>query len=136
MRTSVGAAWGAVVISVGLVLGAPVRADQPPPKHPMAQEHPIEFDATGIIPPMPWNIPGVTEPLQSVHGRLTTDKVTTLKLRPGRYMFMTTIFSFEFTVNLDGIVDYSKLVQQCVDGRGTAKVIVKCRRIGNLAGPD
>jgi len=136
MRTSFGAAWGAVMIAAGLAFSAPVRADQPPPKHPMAQEHPIEFDARALVPPVYWSVPGVTEPLQSVHGRPMTDKVATLQLKPGRYMYMTTTFAFEFTVSLDGIVDYSKIVEHCLGGRGTAKVVVKCPRMGNVAGPD
>jgi hypothetical protein len=102
----------------------------------LAQEHPIEFDARALIPPIYWTVPGITEPLQSVRDRLMTDKVTTLKLRPGRYMYMTTTFAFEFTVNLDGVVDYSKLVDRCVGGRGTAKVMVKCRQMGQAAGVD
>ena len=102
MKKPLGASWGAAAIAAGLAFAAPTLADQPPPTHPMAQEHPIEFDATGIIPPMPWSIPGVTEPIQSVRDRMATDKVTTLKLRRGRYIFMTTVFSFEFTVNLEG----------------------------------
>jgi hypothetical protein len=136
MRTSLGVELGAVVISAGLAFAAPVQADQPPPKHPMAQEHPIEFDARALIPPVYWSVPGVTEPLQSVRGRLMTDKATTLRLKPGRYMYMTTTFAFEFTVNLDGIVDYSKIVEHCLGGRGTTTVIVKCHGMGNVAGPD
>ncbi len=135
LRTVFGAVGGAVMISAALAFAAP-PAEQAPPKHPLAQEHPIVFDARGILPPIAWSVPGVTEPLQSVRDRMMTDKVTTLQLRPGKYMYMTTIFSFEFTVSLDGIVDYSKMVQHCVDGRVTAKVIVKCRRIGNLDSTD
>lgn len=135
LRTVFGAVGGAVIISAALAVAAPA-AEQVPPKHPLAQEHPIVFDARGILPPIAWSVPGVTEPLQSVRDRMMTDRVTTLQLRPGKYMYMTTIFSFEFTVSLDGLVDYSKMVQHCVDGRGTAKVIVKCRRIGNLDSTD
>lgn len=135
MKKPLSAFWGAAAIAAGLVTAAPA-ADQVPPKHPMAQEHPIVIDATALVPPRVWAIPGVTEPLQSVRDRRTTDKVATLNLKPGRYMFMTTTFGFEFTVDLDGILDYSKIVEHCLSGRGTTKVIVKCPGMGNAAGPD
>lgn len=128
MRESVGAACGAVMIAAGLAFVAPA-AGQAPPKHPLAQEHPIVVDARGIIPPIAWSVPGVTEPVQSVHDRMVTDKVTTLKLKPGKYIFMTTIFSFEFTVNLDGKLDYMKTIDGCVGGRGTGTLLVKCRKM-------
>jgi hypothetical protein len=135
MKKVAGAVLSAVTIWIGAA-GWATAVEQAQSKHPLAQEHPIEFDAKALIPPTYWTVPGVTEPLQSVRDRLTTDKITTLKLRPGRYMYMTTTFAFEFTVNLDGAVSYSKLVDQCVGGRGTAKVVVKCRQMGQAAGPD
>lgn len=128
MRKSVAVVCGAMVMAAGLAFAAPA-ADQSPPKHPLAQEHPIVVDARGILPPIAWSVPGVTEPIQSVHDRMVTDKVTTLKLRPGKYIFMTTIFSFEFTVNLDGKLDYMKTIDGCVGGRGTAMLLVKCRKM-------
>lgn len=128
MKPYAGVACGAVVIATGLAFAAPA-SEQAPPKHPLAQEHPIVVNATEVHPSMPWSIPGVTESIQSVRGRMGTDKVTTLKLRPGRYTFMTTIFSFEFTVNLDGKLDYMKTIDQCVGGRGTATLLVKCRKM-------
>ena len=128
MRPYAGLACGAVVMAAGLAFAAPA-SEQAPPKHPLAQEHPIVVDATGIHPSMPWSVPGVTEPVQSVRGRKMTDKVVPLSLRPGRYTFMTTIFSFEFTVSLDGKLDYMKTIDQCVGGRGTATLLVKCRKM-------
>ena len=133
MKKFVGAVLSMVVIGLGSAEWT-AAGEQVQPKHPLAQEHPIEFDARALIPPIYWTVPGITEPLQSVRDRLMTDKVTTLKLRPGRYMYMTTTFAFEFTVNLDGVVDYSKLVDRCVGGRGTAKVMVKCGQMGQAAG--
>jgi hypothetical protein len=128
MKKFAGAVLSMVVIGLGSAEWT-AAGEQVQPKHPLAQEHPIVFDATGIVPPMPWNIPGVTEPIQSVRDRMMTDKVTTLKLRPGRYIFMTTIFSFEFTVNLDGKLDYMKTIDRCVGGRGTSTLLVKCRKM-------
>ncbi|MEK6695358.1 MAG: hypothetical protein AABY67_08385 [Nitrospirota bacterium] len=128
MRESLAVVCGAMVLSAGLAFAAPA-ADPAPPKHPLAQEHPIVFDSTAITPPMPWSIPGLTEPIQSVRDRMMTDKVTALKLRAGRYTFMTTVFSFEFTVNLDGKLDYMKTIDGCVGGRGTGTLMVKCRKM-------
>jgi len=128
MREFIAVVCGAMVLSAGMAFAAS-PADQAPPKHPLAQEHPIVVDARGIIPPIAWSVPGVTEPIQSVHDRMVTDKVTTLKLRPGKYIFMTTIFSFEFTVNLDGKLDYMKTIDGCVGGRGTALLLVECRKM-------
>ncbi len=127
MRESLAVVCGAMALSAGLAFAAPA-AGQAPPTHPLKQDHPIVFDSTAINPPMPWNIPGFTEPIQSAHGRMMTDKVSTLKLRPGRYTFMTTVFSFNFTVNLDGKLDYIKTLDRCVEGRGTATLLVKCRK--------
>ncbi len=112
---------GGVAIMVGITL-----AEQNQPRLPLAQEHPIVIDATAIVPPRAWSVPGVTEPIQSVRDRMMTDKVATLKLRPGRYMFMTTVFSFEFMVNLDGKLDYQKNLGSCIGGRGTTSLVVKC----------
>ena len=128
MRESLAVVCGALVLSAGLALAAPV-VDPAPPRHPLAQEHPIVVDARGIIPPIAWSVPGLTEPIQSVRDRMVTDKVTTLKLRPGKYIFMTTIFSFEFTVSLDGKLDYMKTIDGCVGGRGTSMLMVKCRKM-------
>jgi len=113
------------IVSVMIAAGVALAVDQP--KLPLAQEHPIVINATAIMPSRAWSVPGVTEPLQSVRDRMMTDKVATLKLRPGRYMFMTTAFSFEFLVNLDGKLDYMKRLDKCVEGRGTATLVVTCR---------
>ncbi|HZC68050.1 MAG TPA: hypothetical protein VE201_05465 [Nitrospirales bacterium] len=133
MKSSMSALLGTVVLAAGVMIvdglwcEPPTVAEQKQPKLPLAQQYPIVIDATGIVPPRAWSVPGVTEPLQSVRDRMMTDKVATLKLRPGRYMFMTTAFSFEFMVNLDGKLDYLKLLDKCVGGRGTATLVVKCR---------
>lgn len=105
----------------------PATADQTVPRNPLAQEHPIVINSTAIIPPRVWSIPGATEPLQSFDA-YTTDKVITLKLRPGRYTYTTTGFSFEFVVNLEGKLEYARSLDQCVSGRGTETLVVKCRQ--------
>ena len=123
---------GAMVLAVGVLLveglwgEPPAAAEQQRPTSPLAQQYPIVIDATGIVPPRAWSVPGVTEPLQSVRDRMMTDKVATLKLKPGRYMFMTTAFSFEFMVNLGGKLDFHKSLDKCVGGRGATTLVVKC----------
>ena len=122
--------WGGavgVLLLLWLNSGFSVNADAPAiTKHPLAQEHPITIDATVLKPPKAWSIPGVTEPLQSLTA-LTSDQVKTLNLRPGRYMFTTTSISFSFTVDLDGKLDYDKMHDQCVSGRGTSHLTLVCR---------
>jgi hypothetical protein len=93
----------------------------------MAKEFQIEMDATAINPPVVWSISGVTESIQSLHP-LVSDKRASLKLRPGRYTYLTSTFSFEFTVDLDGRLDFRKSLDQCISGRGTALLTIKCRR--------
>ncbi len=119
------------VVILGVLLlamnpGLPAKADAPVIKHPLAQTHPIIIDATALKPSKAWSIPGVTEPLQSLTGPTTT-QITTVNLRPGRYMFTTTSLSFEFTVDLEGKLGYAKLHDQCVSGRGTSQLTVNCR---------
>ena len=121
---------GVIVISLLLLLGMNLRVaadtNSTVSKHPLAQEHPITIDATVLKPPKVWSIPGVTEPLQSLTA-LTSNHVETLNLRPGRYMFTTTSISFSFTVDLDGKLDYAKMHDQCVSGRGTSQLTLVCR---------
>ena len=119
------AAIGLLVL-LGLNQGVAAAADPDTPKHPMAQEHAITIDATALKPPKVWSVPGVTEPLQSLTA-FKTNQVKTLQLRPGRYMFTTTTISFEFTVDLDGTLEYAKMHDQCVSGRGTSQLTVNCR---------
>ena len=128
MKHSVLAVIGVVAVLGGLGGPATTAGDQRlPSQHPLAKEFPIGVDATAMNPPIVWGIPGVTESIQSLHP-LVSDKKTTVNLKPGRYSYMTTTFSFEFTVNLDGKLDYRKSLDQCVSGRGTALLTVKCRR--------
>jgi hypothetical protein len=94
---------------------------------PFAKEFQIEIDATALNPPIVWAINGVTEPIQSLRP-LMTDKKTTLKLRPGRYYYTTSRFSFEFTVDLEGVLDFKKTLDQCIAGRGTSSLTVTCSR--------
>jgi hypothetical protein len=113
-----------LVMMAFMLLAIPAQAGEQ--KHPLAQQHPIKIDPTAITPAKVWSVPGVTEPLQSLTAYMTNE-VRTLQLRPGRYMFTTTSFSFEFMVDLDGKLEYAKMHDQCVTGRGTNMLTVNCR---------
>jgi anti-sigma factor ChrR (cupin superfamily) len=114
------------LVLLGINAGVAADTDTTVTKHPLAQEHPITIDATALQPPKVWSVPGVTEPLQSLTA-YKTNQVKTLKLRPGRYMFTTTTISFEFTVDLEGKLEFAKMHDQCVSGRGSSHLTVSCR---------
>ena len=113
-------------VLLGISPGAAADTDTTVSKHPLAQEHSITIDASALKPPKVWSVPGVTEPLQSLTA-YKTNQVKTLKLRPGRYMFTTTTISFEFTVDLEGKLEFAKMHDQCVSGRGTSLLTINCR---------
>lgn len=115
---------GFAVVLSGLVLPASAAES---PQHPLAREFPIEIDGTGIHPVVEFHVPGATESIQSVRP-LMSDKKVILHLRPGRYTFGTFTFTFEFVVKPDGMLDYMRSLDQCVSGRGTATLVVHCRR--------
>ncbi len=100
---------------------------------PPTKEYPIVFDATGMEPPTFWQVPGVTPQMASNDPDSTdayrTEQKRQLLLKPGTYTYGTWTFSFQFTVTQDGRVDYSKTLDQCVEGRGTQTLRVNCRRM-------
>ena len=76
--------------------------------------------------------PGVTPPLWVLDPETSDAYRTTetheLKLKPGQYKFISFTFDFPFTVSLDGRLEYSKSLDQCVEGRGTQTLVVRCKR--------
>jgi len=104
-------------------------------------EHPITIDATFLDPPTWWQVPGVTPSIynsdpESMDAHKTTDK-RTLPLRPGKYKFVSFTFDFPFTVNLEGKIEFAASLDQCVDGRGTQTLLVRCTRTYPYGGePD
>jgi len=109
--------------------GRPLGA-APPPAY--TKEYPITIDATRLNPPTWWHVPGMTpiiwslDPESTEAFRTTTTKE--LKLKPGSYRFGTFTFDFPFAVTLEGVLEYAKSLDQCVDGRGTQKLTVRCSR--------
>lgn len=104
---------------------------EPPPIH--LKEHAITIDATKLVPTSWWQVPGITPSIwnsdpESLDAPKTSER-RELQLRPGKYKFISFTFDFPFTVNLNGTIDFSKSLDQCVDGRGTQTLIVLCKRM-------
>jgi hypothetical protein len=103
----------------------------PPPAH--LKEHTITIDATKLVPASWWQVPGITpsiynSDLDSLDAPKTSERKD-LQLKPGKYKFISFTFDFPFTVNLDGTLDFSKSLDQCIEGRGTHTLVVRCKRM-------
>jgi hypothetical protein len=113
------------VVSMGSGL-----AGGPPPAH--LKEHTITIDATNLVPPSWWQVPGVTPSIyESDPDSLDAPKTTErreLALKPGQYKFISFTFDFPFVVNLEGKLEFAKSLDQCVEGRGTHTLVVRCTR--------
>ena len=96
------------------------------------KEHIITIDATMLHPPSWWYVPGVTPLIWSMDPENTeayrTSTARELKLKPGSYRFGTFTFDFPFTVNLDGVLEFSTTLDQCVSGRGSQKLTITCSK--------
>jgi hypothetical protein len=125
-------------VFIGAVLAVFVEAAAPPS---YTKEHAIMIDPTVLDPPSWWYVPGVTPSIynsdpDSLDAFKTTDK-RTLALKPGKYKFISFTFDFPFSVNLEGKLDFAPSLDQCVEGRGTQTLIVRCKRTYPYGGqPD
>lgn len=111
--------------SAGPLLGGP------PPAH--LKEHTITIDATTLVPPTWWQVPGVTPSIwasdpDSLDAPKSSER-RELVLKPGKYKFISFTFDFPFVVNLEGKLEFAKSLDQCIDGRGTQTLIVRCSRM-------
>ncbi len=96
------------------------------------QEHAITIDATIITPQSWWQVPGVTPSIyssdpESMDAYKTTES-RALKLKPGKYKFGSFTFDFPFAVNLEGKLEFAQSLDQCVEGRGTQTLTIRCSR--------
>ena len=96
------------------------------------KEHLITIDAARLVPVSWWSVPGITPSIydsdpESMDAYKTTDK-RTLSLKPGKYKFLSFTFDFPFSVNLEGKLEFSTSLDQCVEGRGTQTLIVHCKK--------
>lgn len=109
----------------------PGFAGDPPAAH--LKEHRITIDATKLVPTSWWQVPGVTPSIwnsdpESLDAPKTSEP-RELLLKPGKYKFISFTFDFPFTVLLNGTLDFSKSLDQCIEGRGTQTLVVKCKRM-------
>jgi len=112
-----------------------------PPSTLYSKEYTITIDATALKPPTWWQVPGVTPMIMTMDPETTEAYRTTvtreLTLKPGSYRFGTFTFDFPFMVTLDGNLEYAKSLDQCVTGRGTKTLTVRCSRTQPYGGqPD
>lgn len=120
---------GSVCPLVPAGIGFPATAERPTTAE---QDHAITIDATSIVSQSWWQIPGVTpsiwtsDPETSDAYRTTDPRV--LRLTAGQYKFISFTFDFPFEITQEGTVDYASSLDQCVGGRGTTSLIVRCKR--------
>ena len=121
----------------GLMVGLAAMASSeagfagPPPAH--LKEHTITIDATKLVPPSWWQVPGVTPSIynsdpDSLDAPKTSER-RELALKPGKYKFISFTFDFPFVVNLEGKLEFAKSLDQCIEGRGTQTLVVRCTRM-------
>ena len=98
--------------------------------NPLTREFVIKVDPTTLTPPTWWQVPGVTPLIWSMDpvstDALPTSEARELRLKPGKYQFGTFTFNFVFKVTLSGTLEYAKTLDQCVDGRGTSNLTIRC----------
>jgi hypothetical protein len=117
-----------------LLLGLFPLGDQPGQAgeqvNPLLREFPITVNPSALSPPTWWHVPGIT-PLIWTKDPISSDAYKTteakdLNLKPGEYRFGTFTFDFLFKVTLSGTLEFSPTLDQCVDGRGTQVLTIRC----------
>ena len=98
----------------------------------LEQEHAITIDATSIVSQSWWQVPGVTPSIWTSDPETSdayrTSEPRALQLKAGQYKFVSFTFDFPFEVTPEGAVEYASSLNQCVEGRGTPTLIVRCKR--------
>jgi hypothetical protein len=117
---------GLATVSIGTAF-----AGGPPPGH--LTEHTITIDATKLVPASWWQVPGITPSIwasdpDSLDAPKTSER-RELSLKPGKYKFISFTFDFPFAVTLDGTLDFAASLDQCIEGRGSRTLIVRCKRM-------
>ncbi len=98
--------------------------------NPLLREFSITVNPSALNPPTWWHVPGIT-PLIWTKDPISSDAYKTteakdLNLKPGEYRFGTFTFDFLFKVTLSGTLEFSPTLDQCVDGRGTQVLTIRC----------
>ena len=127
-------AWG---VLMALLVVAPLASDAAS-RAAHTKEYSITFDATALVPPTRWQVPGVTPMIMTLDPDSTDAYRSTerrmLQLKPGAYKFGTFTFDFPFAVTLEGKLDFAASLDQCVAGRETQTLTVKCSRTNPYSG--
>lgn len=96
------------------------------------QAHAVTIDATAIVPQSWWQVPGVTPSIWTsdieTSDAYRTTETRVLQLKPGRYKFISFTFDFPFEITQEGTIAYASSLNQCVGGRGTSVLTVRCKR--------
>ena len=105
-------------------------SDAAKPTNPLLREFSITVDPSALNPPTWWHVPGIT-PLIWTKDPINMDaykttEVKELKLKPGEYRFGTFTFDFLFKVTLSGTLEFAQTLDQCVNGRGSEKLTIRC----------
>lgn len=123
-------AWLVGAAMMGIVAWPAWVKAGPPPAH--LKEHSISIDATKLVPQSWWQVPGITPTIWTLDPESSdaykTSERRELLLKPGKYKFISFTFDFPFVVNLSGALEFSKALDQCVEGRGTQTLVIKCKR--------
>ena len=129
--------WGTTALVAGILTsllvcagsGLTAQAEQLQTEE---QKYAITIDATAIVSQSWWHVPGVTPSIWTsdieTSDAYRTTEPRVLQLKTGRYKFISFTFDFPFDVTPAGMVEYAPALNQCVGGRGTATLIVRCKR--------
>ena len=119
-------------LAMGLCLLMQTLSASAAPPTPYSKEYTITVDASALTPPTWWQVPGKTPMIMTLDPESTEALRTTvpheLKLKPGYYRFGTFTFDFPFVVTLEGVLEFAPSLDQCVSGRGTQVLTIKCSR--------
>jgi len=100
------------------------------PVNPLLKEYTIKIDPTALKPPTHWHVPGMTPLIWTMDPvnmeAYKTTEAKELRLKPGNYRFGTFTFDFLFKVSLSGTLEFSEALDQCVEGRGTQVLEIRC----------
>lgn len=92
----------------------------------------ITIDPTALVSQSWWQVPGVTPSIWTSDPETSeayrTSEVRQLSLQPGAYKFVSFTFDFPFSLTPEGTIEFSHALDQCVEGRGTRILIIKCKR--------
>jgi len=124
--------FGLCAVLVGVVAAGVEATVAASAVSPHTTEHLITINATALEPPTWWYVPGITPIIWSLDPDSTeayrTTDVRQIRLKPGAYRFGTFTFDFPFVITLEGKLEFPSTLDECVDGRGTQSLTIRCSR--------